>query len=457
MIDANHAGNNNYPAASQVQRTVVVTQIAQAITFAQPTSPVIYSQGLTIPLTASGGASGNPVVFNIDASSTGTGSISGSTLSVASIGTFVIDANQAASTDYSAAPQVQRTVLVNALTAQTITFAQPTSPVTYSPGLTVSLSAAGGASGNPVVFNIDASSTAAGSISGSTLTATSAGTFVIDANQSSNSSYSAALQVQRTVVVSPAPQAINFTQPATPETYSAGLTIPLSATGGASGNPVVFNIDASSTATGSVSGSTLTVAAAGTLVIDASQAGNVDYLAAPQVQRTVVVNALPSDFALSIAPAALSIAPGGSGSITVTVASVSGSFSNPVNLSLSGLPAGVTGTFSSSSITPGSTSATSQLTIADSNMATLSRSGDWPLAVPALALLVLLPLRPSRRMRTGHLLVVLVGLLSLTGLTALSGCGGGFGLVPPPTTSTLTITATSGTDTHSTTVQLTVQ
>ena len=348
VIDANQAGNNNYPAASQVQRTVVVTQIAQAITFAQPTSPVIYSQGLTIPLTASGGASGNPVVFNIDASSTGTGSISGSTLSVASIGTFVIDANQAASTDYSAAPQVQRTVLVNALTAQTITFAQPTSPVTYSPGLTVSLSAAGGASGNPVVFNIDASSTAAGSISGSTLTATSAGTFVIDANQSGNSSYSAALQVQRTVVVSPAPQAINFTQPATPETYSAGLTIPLSATGGASGNPVVFNIDASSTATGSVSGSTLTVAAAGTLVIDASQAGNVDYLAAPQVQRTVVVNALPSDFALSIAPAALSIAPGGSGSITVTVASVSGSFSNPVNLSLSGLPAGFTGTFSSS-------------------------------------------------------------------------------------------------------------
>jgi len=50
-----------------------------------------------------------------------------------------------------------------------------------------------------------------------------------------------------------------------------------------------------------------------------------------------------------------------------------------------------------------------------------------------------------------------VGLASLAGAVSLMGCGGGFGLVPSTQTYTLTITGTSGADTHSTTVQLTVQ
>jgi hypothetical protein len=37
------------------------------------------------------------------------------------------------------------------------------------------------------------------------------------------------------------------------------------------------------------------------------------------------------------------------------------------------------------------------------------------------------------------------------------GCGAGFALVQPSQTYTITITGSSGTDTHSTTVQLTVQ
>ena len=86
------------------------------------------------------------------------------------------------------------------------------------------------------------------------------------------------------------PQTFNFTQPTTPVTYSAGLTIRLVATGGASGNPVVFTIDGSSTATGTITGNTLNVSSAGTFVINANQAGNSTSSAAPQVQRTVVVN-----------------------------------------------------------------------------------------------------------------------------------------------------------------------
>ena len=75
----------------------------------------------------------------------------------------------------------------------------------------------------------------------------------------------------------------------------SGGSSPLSATGGGSGNPVVFSVDAASgPGVCHVSGSTVTYAAAGSCVIDANQAGNAKYTAAPQVQRTITVNGLPS-------------------------------------------------------------------------------------------------------------------------------------------------------------------
>ena len=199
--------------------------------------------------------------------------------------TYTPDSNSS-STYNSATGSNTVTVAAASLTAQTITFTQPTTPVTWSSGLTIPLVATGGASGNPVTFSIDGSSTGTGSISGSTLNVTTPGTFVIDVNQAGNSTYSAAPQVQRTVVVNQAPQTITFTQPTTPVTYSGtSVIVPLSATGGASGNPVTFTLDGSSTGTGSISGSTLTVTSVGNFVIDANQAGNTDYTAAPQVQR----------------------------------------------------------------------------------------------------------------------------------------------------------------------------
>jgi sugar lactone lactonase YvrE len=454
VIDANQAGNATYSAAPQVQRTVVVTQAAQAINFTQPTTPVTYSSGLQIPLVATGGASGNPVVFTIDTSSTGTGNISGTMLTVTSTGNLVIDANQTGNTNYSAAPQVQRTIVVNALIAQAISFTQPTSPVTYSSTLQIPLVATGGASGNAVVFTLDSSSTGTGSITGSTLTATGVGSLVIDANQAGNATYSAAPQVQRTVVVNQAPQAINFTQPTSPVVYSSGLQISLSATGGASGNAVVFTIDSSSTGKGSLSGSTLTVTGAGNLVIDANQAGNADYSLAPQVQRTIVVT---TDFTVSATPTSQSIQGGASAQYSITVTSDGGSFSSPVMLSVTGLPVGATDSFSTNPVTPGSANGTSTLTITTAAVANLVPRNVWPFGTPVLALLFMLPFRRWRRVWRGKLLLLLVGLSSLAGAVSLMGCGAGFGMVARTQTYTLTITGTSGTDTHSTTVQLTVQ
>ncbi len=122
--------------------------IAQVINFTPPTSPVTYSSGLTIPLVATGGGSGNPVVFTMDGASTGSGSITGSTLNVGGVGTFVIDANQTGSTTYSAATQVQQSVVVTApATAPAVSI----SPSTYVfPATTVESGYQSG-NGNPAI------------------------------------------------------------------------------------------------------------------------------------------------------------------------------------------------------------------------------------------------------------------------------------------------------------------
>jgi hypothetical protein len=101
-------------------------------------------------------------------------------------------------------------------------------------------------------------------------------------------------------VVIPAPQSISFTPPAT---GIAGHSATLSATGGGSANPVVFSVDPTSGAgvcsvTGT-NGTTLDFNEPGTCVVDADQAGNASYAAAPTVTASIVVLQAPAFTAAS--------------------------------------------------------------------------------------------------------------------------------------------------------------
>jgi hypothetical protein len=74
----------------------------------------------------------------------------------------------------------------------------------------------------------------------------------------------------------------------------------------------------------------------------------------------------PADFSIAAAPASLSLNPGASGSSTLTLTS-SGGYASATSLSASGLPSGVTASFSPASVTPPANgSATSTLTLSAS-------------------------------------------------------------------------------------------
>src|SRR5207247_7443519 len=112
--------------------------------------------------------------------------------------------------------------------SQSISFTAPGSPITFAANETVTLNATA-SSGAPVTFSIDPSSTGSGSISGTVLTVTGAGTLVLDANQVGDGNYNAAAQVQQTLVVNQASQSISFTAPALPIPFAPNETVTLSA------------------------------------------------------------------------------------------------------------------------------------------------------------------------------------------------------------------------------------
>jgi large repetitive protein len=100
---------------------------------------------------------------------------------------------------------------------------------------------------------------------------------------------------QVTLTINLAPQSIGFTAPVT---GIVGQSATLTATGGGSGNPVVFTVDQTSGAgvctVSGTNGTTVNYTAAGSCVIDANQAGNASYLAATQVTATIMVDQAPA-------------------------------------------------------------------------------------------------------------------------------------------------------------------
>jgi large repetitive protein len=108
-----------------------------------------------------------------------------------------------------------------------------------------------------------------------------------------------------------------------------------------------------------VSGAMVTLVASGTCTVQATQAGNTNYAAATPVNQSFQV----TDFTLTSTPTSATITAGQTATFTLT-ATPQGSFTSPISFSCSGLPAMANCTFSPATLTPGSSTVTTTLTIA---------------------------------------------------------------------------------------------
>ncbi len=284
VIDANQTGNGNYNAAAQAQQSFAISAASQTIAFPNP-GPVTYSLGGTFALnaTASSGLTVGYASITTDVCT-----VAGSTATIVSAGTCSITATQSGNANFTAAAPVTDDIVINQA-SQTITFPNP-GPVTYSAGGTFALNATT-SSGLTVAYT--SITTDVCTVAGSTATILSAGTCSLTASQDGNTNFAAATPVSDDIVIDQATQAITFTS--TPPTTGTpnGPTYSVTATA-SSDLPVSLSIDASSTGIcsidGSANGSSVSFLAVGTCVIDADQAGDDNFTAAPQQQQSITVS-----------------------------------------------------------------------------------------------------------------------------------------------------------------------
>jgi Subtilase family len=177
-----------------------------------------------------------------------------------------------------------------------------------------------------------------------------------------------------------------------------------------------------------------------------------------------------TNFVITASPSTASVTPGRSAAYVLTINGQNGAFTNLVSLACSGLPSRSTCSFSPSSVTPGTSGATSNLTISTTAPSALSGAPFGP--PPAYQLLFLLTafllvtvaiLRKHERVRAPVLYLASGLLILVVALqVACGGGGGGGGGGPtnpgtPAGTYTVTVAGTAGSLTNSVPVTLTVQ
>jgi hypothetical protein len=265
----------------------------QSIAFTS-TAPANATFGSTYAPSATGGASGDPVTFAIDTSSTSGCRYDASTglVTFASpAGTCAIDADQGGSTVYAAAPRQSQIVPVGTGISQTVSFTSA-SPNQAHIGDTYAVGATS-TSGLPVVISIDQSSTSGCTYSQGTGLVTfagPAGTCTIDADQPGNATYAAAPTSRQTISVGLDAQSVAFTT-LPPSSPKVGDTYAVAATS-TSGLQVTISIDPTSTSACTYAQGTGLVTfagSAGTCIVDADQAGNATFAAAQRVTQPIGV------------------------------------------------------------------------------------------------------------------------------------------------------------------------
>ncbi len=276
-----------------IRYDLVINKSAQSIAFsAQTPASRTYSPGATFAINPAATATSGLVV-TYGSATTAVCTVSGTTVSMIGAGTCTITADQSGNGNYLAAPQATQGVSIGKA-SQSISFGTQTpASRAYSPGGSFAINPTASAT-SALAVTYGTATPAVCSVTGTTVTMVGAGTCTITADQSGNGNYLAAPQVTQSVVIGLAAQVITLPFLATVRLTDGPVLV--SATGGASGNPVIIgSLTPGVCSAGGVNGATVALWSVGTCTIAANQAGNANYTAANQVTQSFSVTAAYPD------------------------------------------------------------------------------------------------------------------------------------------------------------------
>ncbi len=331
-VMAAQAGNIIFSAATAVTQSIVLTQIAQSITFAaQAPATQSYVSGGTFALSPVASASSSLAISYVSTTPTVCG-ISGVTVSISSAGTCTISAAQAGNTNYAAAAAVAQSITITQA-SQTITFTtQAPASQTFATSGTFALSPAASASSGLAASYTSATPLVCG-VTGTSVSMVSVGTCTILAAQTGNTNFTPAAAVTQSVTITQAAQTVTFAvqTPATQALVAAGTFALSPAASASSGLAVSYS--STTPLVCSVTGASVSMVNVGICTISAAQAGNANFTAATAVAQSItitqgtqaIVSFAPMSPALvSTSPVGLS-ATGGASNLPVSFSTTSAS------------------------------------------------------------------------------------------------------------------------------------
>ncbi len=269
-ITASQPGNSNFEPAADIDQTLVVNKADQSITFSSLEDVGFGESDFQLMGTASSG-----LTVSYHSSDDDIVTVSENTVSIVGAGTATITASQAGNSNYHAAEDVNRQLIVNQA-SQSIDFGALEEKTFGDGEFDLSATASSG-----LDVNFSSSDESVATIEGSTVTVVGAGSATITASQSGDNNYSAAVSIDHVLVVNKASQEISFETLADVDlTEVTEVVLSASATSGLS---VAFDI-ISGPAT--LTGSTLTLTEPGTVTVLASQPGDGNYEAAESIEHT---------------------------------------------------------------------------------------------------------------------------------------------------------------------------
>jgi outer membrane protein OmpA-like peptidoglycan-associated protein/predicted RNA-binding protein with TRAM domain len=305
-LQAYYSGNSTYASSlSSTDNFVVAATNQSALSITTVSTTFAESPSNDVTLATSGGSSGGAVSYVVSPTgNTANCSVSGATLSYASGGTCSLTATMAGGANYNAVSSSATVFTVNRATSSTTLGANPTSS-TYGTSVTLTATLTSGATGS---INFESGGTTIGSCGAVTIvsssaqcatTALSGGTASLQAVYSGDGNFLSSFSSTRTFDVS---QASQPTVTVTSIIGTIGHDLTLAASGGAGTGSVTYVVASGTSTCTQPTPGVVHAAGAGTCLVTATKASDLNYLVASSSSTTVTFSESQSLEFTSTAP-----------------------------------------------------------------------------------------------------------------------------------------------------------